>query len=101
MLSVDDEFLNKETWLDVGFGEVVMTVHYHRGLPLKRTYTNGLSDQDDECTKVKDLEDVFSNQFRKAKRVTLFFNAPLWDALYEWEHEKGEWILKANGRGFA
>jgi hypothetical protein len=101
MLSVDDKFLNKETWLDVGFGEVVLTVQYHRGLSLIRRYTHGLSDHDDECTKVKDLEVVFSNKFKKAKRVTLFFSAPLWDTLYEWDQEKSEWILKANGRGFA
>jgi hypothetical protein len=95
------QILNKEKWLDVGFGSVEFKIEYANGQPLERSYVGGLSDSEDQVTKVKDLEEKYGDRMKKAKCVTLFFDTPLHDETYEFNQEDSQWYLIAQGMGFA
>lgn len=95
------QMLPKEKWLDVGFGEVVLTIEHQKNGRLIRSYIGGLSESEDQVSKVKDLEEEYSSMFDKAKCVTLFFNTPLHDETYEYNKEDKQWYLIKQGMGFA
>ncbi|WP_199614691.1 hypothetical protein [Paenibacillus alkalitolerans] len=93
--------LDKEKWLDVGFGSVDLIIKQPNGKVLYRSYIGGISESEDQVTKVKDLEEEYGAKMATAEITTLFFNAPLYDALYEYNTEDGEWYLIKQGMGFA
>ena len=93
--------LEKDKWLDVGFGTVTFVIKYRNGKSLFREYVGGLSESEDQVTKVKDLEEEYGNRFEKADCITLFFNTPLHDETYEFNKDDSEWYLIAQGMGFA
>lgn len=91
--------LDKKTITDVGFGTVDLSIEYPEGKAFKRTYGPYL--HDDFVTQVRDLEAVYRHEFKRATSITLFFNAPLWDKLYEFNKEDRQWYLVEQGQGFA
>lgn len=93
--------LNKEKWLDVGFGGVTFIIEYPSGKSLYREYIGGISESEDQVTKAKDLEEEYGDRMAKAKCTTLFFNTPLHDETYEYNKDDGQWHLIAQGMGFA
>lgn len=93
--------LDKGKWLDVGFGSVTFIIKYPSGQSLYREYIGGLSESEDQVTKVKDLEEEYGDRMEKAEYTTLFFNTPLHDETYEYNKEDKQWYLIAQGMGFA
>lgn len=96
-----EKILDKETWLDVGFGTVDFKIEYSNGSTLQREYIGGISESEDQVTMVKDIEEEYGARFEKAVCITLFFNTPLHDETYEFNKEDKQWYLIAQGRGFA
>jgi hypothetical protein len=66
-----------------------------------RSYIGGISESEDQVTKVKDIEEEYGDRFTNAVCITLFFNTPLHDETYEYNKHDGQWYLIAQGMGFA
>lgn len=89
--------------LDVGFGEVILHIHYGQGRGYIENFMITIQDLErtDGCTQVKDIPEYFKEKIAKSSKVTLFFNAPLWDRMFEYNKDDRKWILISEGKGFA
>lgn len=87
------EVLPKGWQLGVGFGEIQLRID---GKLVWKSLC------EDHGTKtVAWLEKKFERELKKAECVTLWFNTPLHDELYQYDKEDDQWYLVTEGPGFA
>lgn len=92
------QILSGEEYLHI-YGHIWLLIEYGRGKAFMHDFMTVDFDATDGCAQVKDIADFYSEKIAKSKRVTLFFNSALWDALYEYRDQ--QWHLISNGKGFA
>lgn len=92
--------LSRSTMLDTGFGDAVLKIEFN-AIPetIEIKYIGGL-DWENFPT-VRDWEQKYSDLIAKGDVVTIFFNTPLYDELYELNKTDHTWYLVKQGRGFA
>lgn len=95
--------LTGKEFLTVGFGEVILHIHYPNGGGYIEDFMQSIDDlsRTDGAVQVNDIPEYYKDKIERASKVTLFFNAPLWDRKFEYNKDDHKWHLISEGKGFA